>query len=542
MVTDVSRSRRLGTTLDRWADARWAGRGLFVCALAVYVVQALGWPLQRGRDSWDYLVYYLSIADHDTPFHLVMLMRTPVTALVLGVPLDLGGPLGLEVVMGIAFATTVVAWAAVARCFSGTAALLAAVFLLANPVTSLAFHEVSSDFVAATLFSLYALAVVRAWREPSLARFAMVGSLVAALALARPAYQALLLGAVLPLGAPGSVRERLARTGMFTACALLPLAAWAIQNDVRYGQATVSRAGTYNIPFYTAFRAGEIDANNGPASRRLARLIERDVLSLPSYRRLGVDVATYLDTRSNFEAVRLAALADRVDGVDSDYRLLALAAREVPGDSGLRVQGVSVGRSLDAAWALASTNPSRESRLQSVVRPPPPATIEVNGKPVPNPVPLGIPEGAEEYGFLACAGHEIARCILPHPAARYPDESLAHRYAEVTAQVRTWDAELGTREPSGFVARGLDGVVRRLPAPWVWAALAVAALAVRRPLGWPALLWLVLAGGGMLLVHAVGVGPDLFYALPVLPAWVVAALSALTGRRSGQVARGGGGR
>ena len=75
-------------------------------------------------------------------------------------------------------------------------------------------------------------------------------------------------------------------------------------------------------------------------------------------------------------------------------------------------------------------------------------------------------------------------------------------------------------------------MIRRLPAPWWWAAIALVALLWRRPLGWPSLVWLVLAAGGMLVVHAIGVGPDLFYALPLLPAWTVAAACGLMGSRS----------
>lgn len=525
-----ARLRRLDAVLNRYARAAWAGPALFVVALGVYAFEALGWPMQRGRDSWDYLVYYLSFLDDETPFTLVMLMRTPVTALALGAPLDLGGVRALEAVMALSFAATVVAWAAVARWYSGTAAFLTVALVLVNPVLALAFHEASSDFVAATLFALYALALVRAWREPALARWAVVGGLVAALALARPAYQALLLGVALPLLGPGPIRTRLTRTAAFVLCALLPLAAWAALNGARYGETTVSRAGTYNIPFYTAFRAGEIEAENGPASRRLARLVERDVLSLPPYRRLAVGVDTYFETRSNLEAVRLAGLADRVDGVGSDYRLLAKAAKEVP--EGLRVGGVSIRRSLEAAWELASTNGSRESRLHSVVRPSPPPTVDVGGRAVPNPILLGIPEGSEQYGFLACAGHEIERCILARPSSRYGAPALARRYAEITSEVRAWDAELGTGEARPWIASGLTTVVSHLPTPWLWAAAALVGLAVRRPRGWPALLWLVLAAGGMLVVHGIGVGPDLSYALPVLPAWIVAAVCALAGVRS----------
>ena len=523
------RLRSLVARVDPVARSRWAGPVVAVVSLVAYWIQSLGWPLQRGRDFWDYLVFYLSYPDHHTPFQLVMLMRSPVTALSLGLPLDLAGARGLEVVMALAYAGTVVAWGAVARHFSGVAAAVVVVLLLANPLYALAFHEASSDFVAATLFALYALAVVRAWNEPTVARFAWVGGAVAALALARPAYQALLLGVALPLLAPGVTRARLLRTGAFVACAVLPLVAWAVHNGIRYGDTTVSRAGKYNIPFYTAFRAGEIEAGNGPASAELGRLIQRDVLTLPPYRALHVDLATYLDTRSNFEASRLAGLVDHVDGVGSDYALLKKAALEVHG-GGVRIAGVSLHRAVSESWNLASNNAGHENRLHEVRRPPPPSAIVVAGRQVPNPAVLGIPEHGESYGFVACAAVAIADCILAHPEERYRNPAVARRYREITSRVRDWDAKVGTGTPRPFVSDKLAGIIRRLPAPWWWAAIALVALVWRRPQGWFALLWLVAAAGGMLVVHAIGVGPDLFYALPVLPAWTVAAVCALLGR------------
>ena len=46
-----------------------SGAGLLVlAALGSYAVQALAWPLQRGRDSWDYWLTFLQLADRDPPF------------------------------------------------------------------------------------------------------------------------------------------------------------------------------------------------------------------------------------------------------------------------------------------------------------------------------------------------------------------------------------------------------------------------------------------------------------------------------------------
>ena len=48
-------------------DGRTGVAALFVVALAAYWLEALAWPLQRGRDSWDYWLYYLQLLDHHPP-------------------------------------------------------------------------------------------------------------------------------------------------------------------------------------------------------------------------------------------------------------------------------------------------------------------------------------------------------------------------------------------------------------------------------------------------------------------------------------------
>ena len=47
--------------------------------------------MAKGRDTWDYLVYYLQLFDSDPPLSQVQLFRAPLTPLVVGLPMDLGG-------------------------------------------------------------------------------------------------------------------------------------------------------------------------------------------------------------------------------------------------------------------------------------------------------------------------------------------------------------------------------------------------------------------------------------------------------------------
>jgi hypothetical protein len=110
--------------------------------------------------------------------------------------------------------------------------------------------------------------------------------------------------------------------GIAAAAAIVPLLLWAGLNAIRYDDFTVARGGKAWVPFFKVLSLKTIDPANGPASRRLAAAIDRDVLTLPQYHRLHVDLNTYLHSPSNLEAIRLIALSDRDFGRGSNYSVL----------------------------------------------------------------------------------------------------------------------------------------------------------------------------------------------------------------------------
>src|SRR3989442_1961646 len=91
-ASDVGRAARAGwERLAGRAVSRVGAIVLFLCAFGMYWLQALAWPFQKGRDTWDYFAFYLSMFHEHTPFHLLMLFRVPIAPLVLGVPMQIGG-------------------------------------------------------------------------------------------------------------------------------------------------------------------------------------------------------------------------------------------------------------------------------------------------------------------------------------------------------------------------------------------------------------------------------------------------------------------
>ena len=526
-------SERVGRVLAL-VTTRRAAYGLFGVALVVFWLQGLGWPMAKGRDTWDYLLYYLQLFDSEPPLSQLQLFRAPLTPLAVGLPLDVGGSLLLEAVFGLFFAASVVAWSATALTFGRAPALATAALLLVYPAWATLYHQASSDAVFATGLAFSALVLARALRRPTTGRFVALGAGLAALVLIRPANQVLLPAVLVPLLAAAPRRRRLVWVGACFAAAALPLGGWAVHNAIRYDDLTVTRGGRAWVPFLRVFVADRtIAAENGPASRRLAELVRAEVLSEEPFRSLDVPVDAYLANGTNYETVRLIALSDRVLGRDSDYELLFDSALEaIRDDPATYVRGVA-----DVLWEFLMQRPLREGigpRAQASPETPAP-TFESDGVVLPNPQATILLEGVP-YGFVWCASDYIDSCTLDDPSLVWDDPAAQRRYRELVSQVRAWDAELPSRSGQAWVTEILNRITPRFPRPPLWLAVGVVALLWRRPRGWRTIVVLWAAAAAVLGIHAAsqGVAPE--FSLPLYPLFIVTALGALAGERRARAA------
>jgi len=513
--------------LEAFVPTRKAAVLLVVVALGVYWLQALGWPMAKGRDTWDYLAYYLQLADADPPLEMLQLFRTPLTPLAVGVPLDLGGHVLLEIVFGLLYAASVLAWSATALTFGRLPALLAAALLLVYPAWATLYHQASSDAVFATGIALWALLVARTLERPSTWRFAAVGAGIAVLVLIRPANQVLLPAVLAALLAPVPWRRRLTWSGVALASAVAILGGWALHNGIRYDDATVARGGRAWVPFLRVWLADEsIAPENGSDSRRLASLIEREVLANGPHTRLDVTLDAYFANPSNYETVRLIALSDQVLGKGENYDVLFGSALE-----GIRENPETYFRGVaDVFWEFLQQQPLREDvgpREQTAPSPPEP-TFESDGAALPNPQAYVLVEGVP-YGFVWCASDYIDSCTLRRPARVWDDADRQRRYREIVSQIRAWDADLPAREGVSAVDEVLNRITPRFPRPPFWIAIGVVGLAIRRPRNWRTIVVLWASAAAVLLVHAAsqGVAPE--FALPLYPLFIVTGLGAVAG-------------
>ena len=276
------------------------------------------------------------------------------------------------------------------------------------------------------------------------------------------------------------------------------------------------------MPFLQVFTSNRtISPENGPASRRLAALIEQEVLSQEPHAGLDVTLDAYLRNGSNYETVRLIALSDisarsrmRTTSVLFDSALEAIRAHPgvvLPGSRG-HVLGVHAPEAAARGRRAARADRARRRRRRRSSR-----TADVLPNPQATVLVVGVP-----YGFVWCASDYIDSCTLEDPAQVWADPATQARYREIVAQVRAWDAQLPSREGRELRARD--------PQPDHAAVSDAAALARRRSRR--ARRGGVHAAGGRssscgpprfssLLIHAAsqGVAPE--FALPLYPVFIV---------------------
>jgi hypothetical protein len=501
---------------------------VFAAGLTVYAFRAIGWPLIGGRDLDEYLYDYVQLLDRHPVLPWSMLFRTPVPGIVDGAALDVaGGHLG-EPLLALLFAGSIVAWTVAARTFGPRAALLVAIALLVYPAYGLMFHELSSEPVFAAAFALWGLLVARAAAEPRARRFAYVGLATALLALVRPGNALLLAFVVFVLAVPATWRRRGAYAGAFLAAALVPLAAWAVVNGVRFGDYALARGGNAVIPFYRAYITDKIvRPDNGPASRRLAEAVREHLITRNPYKAYDVTVGEVFHSGSFRIHEDFYLLSDQVFGWDTNYSIL----RKVGIEAVRKHPGAYASGVLETIWQQLSKSYFRTPPATRAA--PTPPAVEVKGQALPQPsegqpIPAGQsvwisrPDNCIREVWTSATQHHFVFCSA----------NVRRRFDGVENEVNGLFGALPTRTGNSQLALRMNQASRWYPRLILWIAVGLVALVVRRPRRARTLLAIGLAALFVIVFNALGLFADPRFALPVAPAFVLFAAGALLGPRA----------
>ena len=536
----MTRRSRLRDTIGRLESGIGTRRGsvvTFALALLVFGLRSIALPVIPGRDFGTYIGYYVQMWDWDSVVPMSMLFRTPLAPFAIGGTLDLVGGWGLQALMALLFAGSVVAWTRTALAFGARAALLAATALLLYPGYGILFHTPASEPIAAAAFAAWALAVSRAWRRPSYGRFAVVGAATAATALARPGFQVLVLVAALPTALPLPWRERLGCAAACAGVALALLGSWTVMNGLRYDDYTVARGSGAFFPFYRAFTTDHIvEPGNGPASRALAQAVRKELLPEEPYRSYGITLDDFFTRGGAREFEDVVGITDRLWGWNSDYAHMRSVGIEAVEAHPLRYLSGVGKTTLAELWKplfvalpsggvqAASADVEDASDVSAQARRP--------GLPVPSE---GEDIPAAHQGFFSTTpdGHVRERWTSPvDHSLVFATPEMQRRYDEAGRAAGALMAELPPYEGNAWLTLQFSRSSRLFPPPLLWLVAGLVGLVVRRPER--SGLALALAAAALLVVgvQALAIYTIVEFAIPVAPALIVLGAAGLVGTRT----------
>jgi Glycosyltransferase family 87 len=585
---------RLGArwqSFERWVGTRRSAAVLFLVALAAFALQSVVLPAYPGRDMSRYIQAFVQLFYEDPVLPSVINTRGPLSSLGVGIPLELGG-WAAEAWLALLYAGSIVAWAALAYTFGARAAIATSALLLVYPGYAILFHELASDALFAAGFAGWSLLLRWAILRPSVRSFLALGAGMGLLVLVRPANQVLIVFVLLPLLLRGSWRERLSWAAAFFVPSAMLTQGWKLLNELRYGDAVglepsaavlvtalvllpfllplrgrrhvaglaglalacaaavvvvggwrphnpVSYVqGAAQMPsgqvfFYRAFiEAKIVHPDNGPASRRLAEEVRRDLLAKEPYRSYGVDLDEFFSSGSN----RVFGDMQGLSGVDRSA-VTREAIREHPGTF---VRGI--GRTFwEQLWSARMYAPFVEASTSEGGDGGGAEEVIVSGRRLPRPTD-GEPIPASRFGpnlwTLGGGAREVWRSPTDHSFV-FDDPRDERRYEKFGRDSDRLVARIPTRDPNEDLVHRLNQASRGFPPPIVWLAVGVIGFALRRPRRalvavTPAAAGLTVIFASSLLVFAV---PQ--YAAPVTPAFVLLAAAGLFApRREGAAVPG----
>lgn len=295
-----------------------------LAALAAYLIHAVAWPFDLGRDGGAFLQHYLDLFEAEPLLPTVATYRTPLPSLWYGMLLEYPGARVAEVIQAAGYVMAgVCAYRIGLPWGRGLAGVLAAV-VIAHPWYGALYHRVDSDGMFALVLIGWASYAITSARSHRTRTWIAHGGWIVALVMVRPAAQTFALFALVPLTLPDRpLPVRLRQAASCAAVIVTLLLAYSAINNARYGFFGISRITHATQPFMRVLVKDRlVQRSNGPASAELAVAIEQHLLPFDPYRELHTTAEDLLRSESVRVYSDIVAMSDRIWGWESHYRKL----------------------------------------------------------------------------------------------------------------------------------------------------------------------------------------------------------------------------
>ena len=302
---------------------------------------------------------------------------------------------------------------------------------------------------------------------------------------------------------------------------------------MRFDDFTLVRGGGASLPLYRAFVKDRIvEPENGPATRELARVVQRELLPREPYRSYGITLDQFFSSGSFRMLEDLVGLDDSVWGWDDDYGHPSRVGREaVLAHPGRTREALPATFASSLWWPLYAATAGASGSTGAVRRRVELPADRRNGLPVPTE---GGRSASRQSSYMSTPDGRIRevsdrrRPSTTSSSATPPMDSARQRSTRKSPSCSRL-----FRRGARLRLRGLVNDLSRIyprPAMWLLAGLLLVAISRPRRASVP----LVLSGAALLILvfTALAVYAVAQYSVPVTPAFVLLAATGAFGTRS----------
>ena len=267
-----------------------------VAALVVFMLEAKAWPLSPGRDYSSYVTYYFQSSMDELAYPRVMLHRTPIFPMFLGWFSNIGGPSLLEFLAGLSFVVSVLLVYRIGSYYSTVSGIISGALILIYPAYGAIYHFIGSEFLTSLVFLSWVYLVVCSEKNFDLKIYIISGILAGILIWIRPGNQIFILFCIYPFFLK-NVSLKLKTQACFTFILFVSIFHFSLSsyNYMRYDYFGLA-SGFKGTPFLKVFVKDKlVKPENGPVSKALGELVERELLGKIPYSAEKVTIENFFE-------------------------------------------------------------------------------------------------------------------------------------------------------------------------------------------------------------------------------------------------------
>ena len=302
----------------------------FILAIATHVLLWLAYPLHWGPDGPNYIYYYLDILRKEPLFPMILTYRTPIAPLFYGLLLDIGGSITASVVLEILVIILIPSVYLLSFQWGKNAARASTIaFILFLPF-QIQFHQISSDALFSFFLILFFLTFKYAIIHKNIVSWVILGIISAFTILTRPSGIIIVLALLSIFFLKLGFKKIIKLTAVYLLCILTLLLSFVVFKGLRYNDYSLSRGSDYTA-FMRVYTLHEPlwNPKNGPDSEKLAKIVEKNLLSTDLYKKYNITMDKVLNNWHNRRILGdIIVTVDRTEGWDTGYKLLKNVAAE----------------------------------------------------------------------------------------------------------------------------------------------------------------------------------------------------------------------